>query len=567
MRRIPIRYLLAAGGLLAFAGAFYSCRSAPDQGADFFGRKSFYIVFGLLFIWVMQLSKLVRVRRFSLPAFVSLHRWGLAMALALTVIAFVSVPVGFKTLSDETNLLSVSQSMVNEKTVWNATMGKFYYGNFNPVFVAVPTRPLVFPFFEHILHVFLGYRHQNAFVLNGLVFFCLLTLIHAVARRKLGEAPALAAQILVASYPILMIAATSGGFDLLSAFFCGIVLLALHLFMRDPEQPETLPFLWASVIVFANIRYESIVFIPILWMGLFWGGYLNRRHFLAAPQLYCLTPLFFLPFLLQRLLTQGSWEAPPGIEPFSLGHLWEHLGILLRSQLDFGFVLPYSLLVNLFAGFTLVYLGYAKWKGRLSPPTKSARDYFRIVTVLFLVSLTLFLMHHMGVYTHPTQARFFILLSIACALAPLFLRAYAPSMISDRALVIGAVAAFVLYHPAAVHGRFIHTLILNRETEGSLAVLGSYSTHNLMVIADRPGQYASLDYGAVDFTYANSHRSELMLELRRRLFQEILVFQRVGYDTRQPVPENALDPEVKLQMVHEEQVDADHLLRISKVLL
>ena len=55
----------------------------------------------------------------------------LALALSLSSIVLSSQDIFFKTLSDETNMLSVSRSLLTQKKAYNVTEGVYYYQNFN----------------------------------------------------------------------------------------------------------------------------------------------------------------------------------------------------------------------------------------------------------------------------------------------------------------------------------------------------------------------------------------------------------------------------------------------------
>jgi len=76
-----------------------------------------------------------------------------------------------------------------------------------------------------------------------------------------------------------------------------------------------------------------------------------------------------------------------------------------------------------------------------------------------------------------------------------------------------------------------------------------------------------MEYGAVNFDHANSNAASLLLELRRHLYSEILVFQRISYDTANALPPDRIGPEFKLQRLAERQSSATEYIRISRVTL
>lgn len=569
MTRIPSRWVLflfaAISGICV--GVFVYSRSLPDAGADLFARRSYFVILALFLLWVSSLARLLRSESIDLRGW-ALRNWkGIAGAASITLICAFSVPMEFKTLSDETNLLSVSQSMLNDRTSFNTTLAKNYYGSLNPAFVSIPTRPLMHPFFVHLLHQFTGYRYENAFYLNLIVYFTLLVFVYGIGKRMGGPVLGTAAQILVASYPIFSISATSGGFDLISVLFFVAFYAALWKFI-EKNTAERWIYLLFTALVFANIRYESVLFLPIMVAVIAlcrkWTHDLTER----VGWSILTVPVFLLPFFIQRALTPNSFENPAGVEPFSIEHWWNHLGVLLVSQVDFlGVMLPYAALVNWFIPVALIAFLW-KWRqGLLESWSREQKVWTFALVTGFALSTSIFLAHHMGIYTHPTQARFFLLFSLAGALSLVALARWMPERFTPGKVLVFACAAFLIYHPIAVQNRFINILTLNRETRHQMEFLERQPSKNILVVSDRPGQYSSLGYGAVDFPHLARNLGGFMNEFRRRLFQEIFVFQKVDTGTGKPFEMHVLDEnQVKLETLYEAQIDSTIILRVSRVL-
>lgn len=146
--------------------------------------------------------------------------------------------------------------MLNDKTCGNATMGKYYYDNLNVINNEIPKRPLVFPFMVQVLHTITGIRYQNAFVFNFIVMFIFLSGVFVAARHFLDIPSSIGAIFLILSYPVFTIFATSGGFDVFNSVFFMMILAATYCYIRQPSY-RTFSFIFASLIVFSNIRYES----------------------------------------------------------------------------------------------------------------------------------------------------------------------------------------------------------------------------------------------------------------------------------------------------------------------
>jgi len=214
-----------------------------------FIQSSFYIIFFLIIVAQTQCFLVAKKLDYKFTFRSRPQLYGLVSSLFLTVICFVSVPPNFRVLSDETNLLSVSQSMLQDGTVNQSLMGFKYYGNLHSIVQGVPNRPLLFPFLTFLLHVLTGYHYENAFILNGIfLFLCLLGIDLVV--RKFGDGfTALAAQLLFLSHPIVVLSATSAGFETANLFFFLSTLTALFFFVKEPG-PEKFSLFWISLLLF-----------------------------------------------------------------------------------------------------------------------------------------------------------------------------------------------------------------------------------------------------------------------------------------------------------------------------
>jgi hypothetical protein len=533
--------------------------------SGFFGNYSFYIILFSVLLWGYCIIAALVESPVSVKMFFQENARGLLFSVLMATVIFVSVDRSFKTLSDETNLLSVSHSMSFGHKTYNVTAGKYYYGNFNPTDQPIPTRPLMFPFFTAVVTAAIGFHAQNPFVANFIALVSLYFLLFVVARRFVDEVSSFAAVILAASYPVISVYAVSGGFDLCSAFFYFLCFTMFYFYVASPS-PAKFAMLWMTFVVFSNIRYESLMIFAMAMGALVAFRYIDWKTIKGAAAPLAATPLIFLPFLWQRILTAGNtYEAPAGVPPFSAGHFWEHLKEFAVAQVDFSFFLPYSNVLNFFFAGVVAYLAYISIRGERPNVSKPEKHFAVVFTAAFVALNALYLTHFMGKYTHPTQARFFIVFAVVCAMSPVALKALRPGLFSGKTLAAFAVALFVAYHPIAVENRFINTLELYREIKGSMAFLEKIDNKNIFIIYDRPGTYVSMGYGAGDFNFANTNRDALLNELRRHLFTDAYVFQKIDYGTQLPVPENRLDPEFHLDTLRELQVTGGTYLRISKV--
>ncbi len=565
-----VRVLLPLG--LFFFGLTQAWLS-PDRGADLFARQSFYVILALFLAWVWAAADFLRERREGLYRIGAQDRDVLFMASALTAVIFLSVEVGFKTLSDETNLLSVSQSMLNEGTAFNLLQGKFYFGNLNVQEVGIPTRPLLFPFLTSLLHRVLGFRPLlNPFLLNGILLWTGLMLLGLWAKRRSGSRwTALAAMLLVLAQPILSISATSAGFDLLSTLlYFGLLALARELWLRPSDA--LFRWFWLTLLLFCQVRYESVLHAGLMGVILVASKRLGRAEYSRHRELLAWTPLFLLPWILQRAVTAGQWETDPGVAPFALSHLVLHFGEWLKLHSSWNSTLPYALTLH-WAALGLALYGVANWLQtrnqssgtRSGEHSSSLRGWRVLVALTFVSTQAVFLAHHMGTPAHPTQARFFLTWAVGMSLLPLFFHFRFPRLFGPGPLLALSALGFVLHHPTAIEGRFIDQLYLIRETRFVLSELDRLGGPKGIVVTDRPGQYAALGYGSADFSRLNRERELYLTELKRGLFPAIFVIQKVTYANEQPVPGQVLDPNFKTEILAETQATETERIRLLKI--
>jgi len=554
-------YLFNLTALFAFLVLFIISLTSRKAMADLFSRASYYLILLMLVLWVAQAVLFIKTLNISLVAMLKKYWPGFLAALVMTSLVFSSVKVAFKTLSDETNLLSISMSMLNDKTCWNVTMGKYYYGNLNPMNHELEKRPLVFPFMEHLLHTLTGFRYQNAFILNFIVMFLLLSGVYIIARKFLDVPSSIAAIFLILSYPVITVFGTSGGFDLLNSAFFVMIMAAVCYFAKNPLS-GAFSFIFASLLVFANIRYESMAFlfvIPLLLVKK-----IKWQHLKDSSYLLFAAPLVNLPYIWQRLLRPDAYQNPSDKEVFSLSNLAGNVVIFFKNIVDFKQFLPYAGFISVISVLIFIYLIVQILRKKIA--LEGYERYSLVVLIAtVLISSTLYLGHFFGDCTHPSSARFFITLSIVFAFGPIALRIFKPNAISGRNLLIFSVVCFSYYHPIAVEGRFINTLKGNRVTEHCIRFLSGGNDKNILIIAERPGQFTALGYGAMNFSYVNKNSGQVLKEVGRHLFSKVFVFQEIEYQTQNPTKETALPPDYRLNPLYEVQISATEFLRISEV--
>lgn len=528
-----------------------------------FLNASYYLILLIFIIWISQLILFLRDINFSLKQLFQKHWIGILSAFVLSLVVFSSVHVGFKTLSDETNLISIANSMFNDKTCGNGTMGKYYYDNLNVINNEIPKRPLIYPFMVQVLHTLTGFRYQNAFIFNFIVMFLFLAGVFIAARSFLDIHSSIAAIFLIISYPVFTIFSTSAGFDVLNSVFFMMILAAAYCYIRQPSY-RLFAFIFASLIVFSNIRYESpfllLAFPPLLLVT----KKIKWDYIKKSSWLFFITPLVMLPYLWQRILRHDAYQNPEDTAVFSFAHLVKNLGIFFKNLVDLKYFLPYAGFLSIISIVIFIYLLVRVIVKRKTLETWQ-KQCLIVLTLCVLLSTAIFFAHFFGDYTHPSSARLFITLSIIFALGPVILKIAQPRLLPGPALLIVSILCFMFYHPIAVEGRFINVLTGNRSTEQCISFLSKVQDKNILIIALRPGQFVAMGYGSVNFAYVNQNQQDVLTAFNNHLFARVFVFQEIEYKTGQPSEETKLPPDYNLETLREIQNSPAEFLRICEL--
>ncbi|NLO90396.1 MAG: hypothetical protein GX410_00195, partial [Elusimicrobia bacterium] len=348
--------------------------------------------------------------------------------------------------------------------------------------------------------------------------------------------------------------------DLFSAFFMALALQNAWLYLRNPEHEE-LTLLVMTLLMLANIRYESPIYLPAILLALLAMGRLPDKKGLLRLLMLC-SPLV-LPIFWQRLLPSNNYEQPAGTPLFSLHAFTENIRELLRSQFVFSYEMPYNnLLIIAAAAFSLTLLAPAVRKKLFT----GIRPQFAVLcgTVVGISMLINCAQFFIPIYTHPTGARLFLAFCAACTLITTAYLAQA-FKIGGRVLLGAGVAIFMLYSPLAAARHLSNKLLLVRTTNTGYDFLSKYPDKHLVVIVNRPGQYVAMNRGAVSFAYANKNPQELLDNLRDNFISDLVVFQDMDYATTLPKARQTLSAEFTLEPVQDIQTGPDTYLRISKV--
>jgi len=357
------------------------------------------------------------------------------------------------------------------------------------------------------------------------------------------------------------------GFDLLATLFIALGLVSMSVFLRNPGRAE-LAMLWMNLLLLTNIRYESFLYVLILFAVLLVSGRIPDKRYLAS--LFFFSVPLYLPLAWQRALSSGAYQQPLGQELFSSEAFLVNLTTMLRNQLDFTFRLPYNNILTLAALPCGIWALISALKKKIW--SFEAKLLITVAALIVGVSLVINFAHTVGVpsYSNPTGARLYLLFSAACAF---MVAAFCAETIKvpPGIMLSASLLMFYMYHSPATSLRFVNDTGLTRLVSAVHAVMEKHTDSNALVVAALPSIYVVADRGAIDYVAFNSWAEGRTLddELRLRRYTDIIFVQEIFNSSGQPKFDCVLKlpAKYKTEVLYEAIYSADAFLRISRLIM
>jgi hypothetical protein len=505
------------------------------------------------------------VRREAIGAWVKANWPGLVIAVALTVIAALAIHPALRILSDEADLVGTSKNLFASRTATFTVSGKNYYDSYWDIDVAIDRRPALFPFLVSLVHVVCGYSYRNVFLFNLLLLPAFVLVTYRLAKSLAGETFGVVASLLVVAHPITLIAVRSGGFDFIALVFSLLVVKGVLDHVREPSA-ATLAILWMNLCMFAEVRYESALFIVPVVALLLVFRLVTWRLLRPYAFVYALTPAYLAPRLWQAALRGSIPPQDPGVTPVSLEHFFNNTREYFQPVLS-----PLNL-SGAHAGLVIALglVGGVLWLGSrrrdvLAPDWKAPRLRFAaFVGAWMLLQVVVVFSYAWGRAQSPSAARLVIAIDTFFS----FLAAWAVTVSLRRwrplVAVLIAAAVLVIHVPIAAQHRMLNRLTQTRETATAWRFFDSLHEKRILIVTDRPDLFTIMDYGAMSFETARQD-AFIFDAFARHLFYDIYVVQQIRLSTQTPLPGYEIWPDRRLETMLEYQNDADVLVRISRL--
>jgi hypothetical protein len=530
-----------------------------------FVHGSYYCLWLLVLCWMGVWLHAARGLRWPDALGWVRENWpGIVVAVLVTASVGLAVEPALRMLSDEANLVGVSKNLFASKTATFTVSGKYYYGSYWDVDVAIDRRPTLFPFLVSLVHSVLGYSYRNAFLLNLALLPAFLLVSYRLAKSLGGETFGVVAALLVSVHPITLLSVRSGGFDFCALFFGVLVVHSVLAFIRE-QAPLRLALLWLHLCLFAEVRYESVLFMAPVLLVLFAFKLVRASTLQPYAFVYALTPLYLMPRAWQSLLRGNVPEQDPGTVTFSLGNFlanvreyFEPLWSPLRSYPAHSTV---AIATGVLGTFVCLHVLFRRRRGVGKGPEMRFLGFLAaFMTVQAIVVFTYF----WGRAQYPSAARLVIGVDTFFSFMAAWFLTTTLGRFRPWVAILLAAALFLAELPVAAQGRFLNRLTQTRESAATWDYFEKLDDPRILIVTDRPNHFTIMNYGAMSFEAARKD-AYLFTAWQRRLFSDVYVIQQIQLSTGTPLPGYELWTDRPFDVAFEFQNDADVLVRISRL--
>jgi hypothetical protein len=531
-----------------------------------FVHTTYYFLMVTVLCWVGTYLHAARdLHRETVVAWVKENWPGLVVALAVTLIAWLAVDPALRILSDEANLVGTSKNLFATKTATFTVSGKNYYDSYWDIDVAIDRRPPLFPFLVSLIHVLCGYSYKNVFLFNLAALPVFLLVSYRLAKSLGDETFGIVVSLLVVAHPITLISVRSGGFDFCAVFFALLVVKSFFDLSREPS-PDRLAILWMNLCMFAEVRYETALFLPpvvalLLLFRMVTFGTLRPYAFI-----YALSPAYLLPRVWQAVLRGNVPEQDPGTIAFTLDNFLNNAYEYFKPVLSPFHSYPAHSAIVIAIGMVGCML-WLRWiHRRLLSHDWSVPDlrFAVLVCVWMLLQAIIVFTYVWGRAQYPSAARLVIAIDTFFAFAAGWVLVVLLRRWRSFVPVLLAAAILAIHVPLAAQHRMLNRLTQTRENSTTWRFFENLHEKRILIVTDRPNLYTIMDYGAMNFETARADPF-IFNAFARHLFYDIYLVQPIRLSTNQPLPGYDIWPTRKLETMLEFQNDADVLIRISRL--
>lgn len=328
---IPLIPVAISSVVAVYAGFF---ALDPDTGTRWFDQIGYvwiaavFVAFAFLGLWCS---------RGALNAFFkhSWKRWEHLGALAVIGVAsgycIGSEPWAFHVVLDEPMLMATSATMAEHQRVFLPlrgyhledqywTMDKFFGDTQSPM---VDKRPILYPFWVSLLHVYRGFSWTHGNLLNNLLCPVFFGLFYLFLRGFLSFGVSCVSVLFVAALPLMPWVVNGAGMEMTMLVGFLLLCLAMKAYLQKPV-PMRLSVLCLATVLVAQSRYEMAIFVVPTALAILLGWWKAKR--VVVSWIFILTPLLFVPSAWQQRLFSRDPEVYQVSDALRMGYIHENHG-------------------------------------------------------------------------------------------------------------------------------------------------------------------------------------------------------------------------------------------------
>lgn len=509
----------------------------------------------------IKVNSLEKIRSWLLENY-----FGFGICLLLLGCSVFLIPSEFRILADEPIHVATSLSFFEQTLPRHPIMANFFKDIFIPIDYLVPHRPPFFSFLISLFHFAFGYSVDNVFLLNQIVFFLLLLTSYALGRLALDQMKAITFPILLAAQPIVLLNANSGSFDLLSLLTILYILYRSILFMRHRSSNELLHLL-VSAVIMSLVRYENIIYAGIILGFIIFSVGIKIKSIKQLQWKLSILPVLILPAFIQPFATNPlSYQVPDGVQMFSLKHFFVHFEELFFIFFDLSKFHPYATALNFL--FLIIAAVVCVKVFPIFFSTVRQNKHLSLWITLALSNFVFILCYFAGSpASYLSQRYFMFFLFTVNALSILGLHSLLPR-IPSLALPSLALIAILLYLPVSTDFEPEKRQVALTEFRVKEELLEERSKNEALLIVDKnPTYHIIRRRSAIEFNLLRSIPEKVLEWKKKKLFSEIIVFQRVSTTDNSIGDAQAIPDDIQLKLIAEIPINEDLRLRMSKAIL
>jgi hypothetical protein len=336
-------------------------------------------------------------------------------------------------------------------------------------------------------------------------------------------------------------------------------------YLREPS-PARLAITWMNLCLFAEARYETALFLPLVVGLLALFKTISRSTLRPYSLIYVLSPVYLAPRLWQAILRGSVPEQEAGAVTFSLDNFLNNSAEYFRPILapTGSYPAHAALLIALGvigAGLWLRHLRRASRDiGWSAPSTR-----FGVFLVAWMLAQAVISFTYVwGRAQYPSAARLVIAIDTFFSFAAAWALASGLGRFRALGAPLLAVAVLLTQLPVAAQHRLTNRLTQTRESATTWKFFERLGEKRILIVTDRPNHFTIMNYGAMTFEAAKRD-PYLFTAFARHLFYDIYVIQQIKLSSGEPLPGYDIWPNRKLEPVLEFQNDADVLVRVSRL--